>query len=60
MEFMELTDISDKVIAQELRRERLLLELALTEEDLTEMGYDQRALVEDIITKGLKARAEHV
>ncbi len=60
MEFMELTDISDKVIAQELRRERLLLELALTEEDLTEMGYDQRALVEDIITKVLKARAEHV
>ncbi|MDA8638079.1 hypothetical protein N9L49_05660 [Rhodospirillales bacterium] len=57
---MELTDISDKVIAQELRRERLLLELALTEEDLTEMGYDQRALVEDIITKVLKARAEHV
>ena len=60
MEFMELTDISDKVIAQELRRERLLLELALTDEDLTEMGYDQRALVEDIITKVLKARAEHV
>ena len=60
MEFMELTDISDKVIAQELRRERLLLELALTEEDLTEMGYDQRALVEDIFTKVLKARAEHV
>jgi len=60
MEFMELTDISDKVIAQELRREILLLELALTEEDLTEMGYDQRALVEDIITKVLKARAEHV
>lgn len=60
MEFMELTEITDKEIAQELRRERLLLELALTEEDLTEMGYDQRALVEDIITKVLKARAEHI
>lgn len=57
---MELTKISDKEIVQELRRERLLLELALTEEDLTEMGYDQRALVEGIISKVLRAREEHV
>lgn len=59
MEFMELSKISDNEIAQELRRERLLLELALTEEDLTEMGSDQRALVEDIIIKVLKARKQH-
>jgi len=59
MEFMELTEITDSEIVQELRRERLLLELALTEVELTEMGSDQRALVEDIIDKVLKARAEH-
>lgn len=58
MEVMELSEVSDKEIVQELRRERLLLELALTEEDLTEMGYDQRTLVEDIITKVLKARKQ--
>lgn len=59
MEFMELSELTDSEIAKELRRERLLLELALTEEDLTEMGYDQRALVEDIISKVLNARAQH-
>lgn len=53
---MELSESSDKEIEQELRRERLLLELALTEEDLIAMGSDQRALVEDIISKVLKVR----
>ena len=60
MKYMELSELNDSEIAQELRRERLLLELALTEDDLTEMGYDQRSLVEDIITKVLMAREEHV
>jgi hypothetical protein len=59
MEFMELDEITDKEIVQELRRERLLLELALSEDDLTEMGSSQRALVEDIISKVLKAREDH-
>lgn len=59
MEFMELNEITDKEIAEELRRERLLLELALSEDDLTEMGSSQRALVEDIIKKVLKAREVH-
>lgn len=59
MELMELNEITDKEIADELRRERLLLELALSEEDLAEMGSSQRALVEDIIYKVLKAREEH-
>lgn len=59
MEYMEISEITDSEIAQELRRERLLLELALTEEDLTEMGSDQRALVEDIISKVLKVRKKH-
>lgn len=54
---MELSEITDTKIAKELRRESLLHELALTEEDLAEMGSDQRDLVEDIITKVLKARA---
>ena len=52
-------EIADKEIVQELRRERLLLELALSEDDLTEMGSSQRALVEDIISKVLKAREDH-
>lgn len=60
MEFMELNELTDKEIAEELRRERLLLELALTEGDLIEMGSSQRALVEDIISKVLKAREDHV
>lgn len=59
MEYMEISEITDSEIAQELRRERLLLELALTEEDLAEMGSDQRALVEDIISKVLKVRKKH-
>lgn len=59
MEFMELNEITDKEIAEELRHERLLLELALSEEDLAEMGSSQRALVEDIISKVLKAREDH-
>lgn len=59
MKFMELDEITDKEIVQELRRERLLLELALSEDDLTEMGSSQRALVEDIISKVLKAREDH-
>ena len=54
MELMEITEITDAEIVAEMRRERLLLELALTEEDLSEMESDQRALVEDIITKVLK------
>lgn len=60
MEFMELNELTDKEIAEELRRERLLLELALTEDDLIAMGSSQRALVEDIISKVLKAREDHV
>lgn len=57
MEFVEHREISDSDITLELRRERLLVELALSEDDLNAMAPDQRILVEDIISKVIEVRA---
>ena len=59
MEFIELSKLTEQEMVLELRRWKLLHELALSEDDLAEMGKDQRALVEDIITKVVKVRQEH-
>lgn len=57
MEFVEHREISDSDITLELRRERLLVGLALSEDDLNAMAPDQRILVEDIISKVIEVRA---
>lgn len=58
MELMDVSELTESELASEIRREQLLIELALTEDDLSLMGPEQRELVEEIISKVLKVRED--